>query len=56
MTKADLGAAAQCTQNTLFVVRATESIGLKVRKQKILEVDNKGASPTIGALGDASNT
>ena len=43
MTEAELAAATQCAQDMLFVMRVMESIGLKVHKPMILEVDNKGA-------------
>ena len=36
-------AATQCAQDMLFNMRILESMGLKVKKPMILEVDNKGA-------------
>jgi hypothetical protein len=43
VTEAELAAATQCAQDMLFVMRVIESIGLKVKKPMILQVDNKGA-------------
>jgi hypothetical protein len=43
VTEAELAAATQCAQDMLFVMRVIESVGLKVKKPMILEVDNKGA-------------
>ena len=43
VTEAELVAAAQCAQDMLFDMRVIESMGLKVKKPMILEVDNKGA-------------
>jgi len=33
----------QCVQDFLYVMRVLESIGLRVKKPMILEIDNKGA-------------
>jgi hypothetical protein len=43
VTEAELVAAAQCMQDMLFAMRVVESMGLKVKKPMILEIDNKGA-------------
>jgi hypothetical protein len=43
VTEAELVAATQCAQDMLFAMRAVESMGLKVKKPMILEIDNKGA-------------
>jgi hypothetical protein len=43
VTEAELVAATQCAQDMLFNMRILESMGLKVRKPMILEIDNKGA-------------
>ena len=43
VTEAELAAATQCAQDMLFVMRVMESVGLKIKKPMILEVDNKGA-------------
>jgi hypothetical protein len=43
VTKAELFAATCCAQDMLFEMRILESIGLKVKKPMILNVDNKGA-------------
>ena len=43
VTEFELAAAAQCVQDMLFVMCVMESIGLKVLKPMILELDNKGA-------------
>jgi hypothetical protein len=36
-------AATQCAQDMLFNMRILESMGFKVKKPMILEIDNKGA-------------
>ena len=43
VTEAELVAATQCAQDMLYAMRVIESMGLKVKKPMILEVDNKGA-------------
>ncbi len=43
VTEAESASATQCAQDMLFVMRVVESMGLKVKKPMILEVDNKGA-------------
>jgi hypothetical protein len=43
VTEAELAAATQCAQDMLFAMRVIESMGLKVKKPMILEIDNKGA-------------
>ena len=43
VTLAELVAGTQCAQDMLFMMRVLESIGLKVKKPMILEIDNKGA-------------
>jgi hypothetical protein len=43
VTEAELVAATQCVQDMLFNMRILESMGLKVKKPMILEIDNKGA-------------
>ncbi len=43
VTEAELVAATQCAQDMLFNMRILESMGLKVKKPMILEIDNKGA-------------
>jgi len=43
VTEAEMVSATQCAQDMLFVMRVIESMGLKVSKPMILEVDNKGA-------------
>ena len=43
VTEAESAAATQCAQDMLFNMRVLESMGLKVKKPMILEVDNKGA-------------
>jgi hypothetical protein len=42
-TEEELVASTQCTQNMLFNMRILESMGLKVKKPMILEIDKKGA-------------
>jgi hypothetical protein len=41
--EAELVAATQCAHDMLFTMRAVESMGLKVKKPMIIEIDNKGA-------------
>ena len=43
VTEAELAAATQRSQDTLVTTRVMESIGLKVKKPMILEVNDKGA-------------
>jgi hypothetical protein len=43
VTEAELVAATQCAQDMLFNMGILESMGLKVKKPMILEIDNKGA-------------
>ena len=43
VTEAELVSAVECTQDMMFVRRLLVSIGLKVKRPMILEVDNKGA-------------
>ena len=43
VTEAELVAATSCVQDMIFIMRVLESIGLKVKKPMILQVDNKGA-------------
>jgi hypothetical protein len=42
-TEAEQVSAVQCAQDMLFIMRVLESMGLKVQKPMIMEVDNKGA-------------
>jgi hypothetical protein len=41
--EAELVSGTQCAQDMLFVMRVLESIGLRVKKPMILQIDNKGA-------------
>lgn len=41
--ESELGSATTCAQDMLFTMRVLESIGLKVKKPMLLEIDNKGA-------------
>ena len=43
VAEAEENAAVECVQEMLFVMNLLESIGLKVQKPMLLEVDNKGA-------------
>jgi len=43
VTEAEYVSGTQCAQDMLFEMRVLESIGLKVKKPMILEIDNKGA-------------
>jgi len=42
-TEAEYIAAAECAQEMLFQMRVLESLGLKVEKPMVMEIDNKGA-------------
>jgi hypothetical protein len=42
-TESEQVSGTQCVQDMLFVMRVVESIGLKVKKPMIIEMDNKGA-------------
>ena len=41
--ESELASGTQCAQEMLYVMRVLESIGLKVKKPMILEIDNRGA-------------
>ena len=43
VTEAEYVAGVECAQDMLFTMRVLESMGLKVKKPMILEIDNKGA-------------
>jgi hypothetical protein len=43
VTEAETVAAVECTQDMLFGMHLLESMGLKVKKPMVLEIDNKGA-------------
>ena len=43
VTEAETVAAVSCAQDMLFQMRILETLGLKVKKPMILEIDNKGA-------------
>jgi hypothetical protein len=36
-----------CVQDMLFIMRIIESMGLRVKKPMILEIDNKGAKDLV---------
>jgi hypothetical protein len=42
VTEAELVSGTQCTQDMLFIMHVLESMGLKVKKPMILQMDNKG--------------
>jgi len=42
-TEAELMSGTECAQDMLYTMRLIESIGLKVKKPMVLEIDNKGA-------------
>jgi hypothetical protein len=42
VTEAELVSATPCAQDMIFVMRLLESIGLKVKKPMVLEVNNEG--------------
>jgi hypothetical protein len=43
VTEAELMSGTECAQDMLYTMRIVESMGLKVEKPMILEIDNKGA-------------
>ena len=43
VTEAELVAGTECAQDMMYTMRLLESIGLKVKKPMILQMDNKGA-------------
>ena len=43
VTSAESAAGVSCVQDMLFIMHVLESIGLKVKKPMVLEMDNKGA-------------
>jgi hypothetical protein len=43
VTEAETVAAVECVQDMLFGMHLLESMGLKVKKPMVLEIDNKGA-------------
>jgi hypothetical protein len=43
VTEAELMSGTECVQDMLYTMRIFESMGLKVEKPMILEIDNKGA-------------
>jgi hypothetical protein len=43
VTEAELMYGTECAQDMLYTMRIVESMGLKVEKPMILEIDNKGA-------------
>ena len=47
VTKEELVATTECAQDMLFAMRVLESMGLKVKKLMILEIDNKGAKDIL---------
>jgi hypothetical protein len=40
---AELVSGTQCAQDMLFIMRVLESMGLKIKKPMVLEIDNEGA-------------
>ena len=42
VAEAELAAGVTCSQGILYVMRVLESIGLKVKKLMLLEMENKG--------------
>jgi hypothetical protein len=42
VTSAELVSGAQCAQDVSFIMHIVESMGLKVKKPMMLEIDNKG--------------
>jgi hypothetical protein len=42
-TEAELISGTECAQDMLYSMRVVESLGLKVKKRMILDIDNKGA-------------
>jgi hypothetical protein len=47
VTEAELFAAVMAVQDMLFIMRIIESMGLRVKKPMVLEIDNKGAKDLV---------
>jgi hypothetical protein len=47
VTEAETVAAVECVQDMLFGMHLLESMGLKVKKPMVLEIDNKGAKDLV---------
>jgi hypothetical protein len=47
VTEAELFAAVMTVQDILFIMRIIASMGLRVKKQMVLEIDNKGAKDLV---------
>jgi hypothetical protein len=47
VTEAKLFAAVMAVQDILFIMRIIESMGLRVKKLMVLEIDNKGAKDLV---------
>jgi hypothetical protein len=45
--EAELFAAVMTVQDMLFIMRIVESMGLRVKKPMVLEIDNKGAKDLV---------
>jgi hypothetical protein len=43
VTEVELMSGTECAQDMMYTMRSVESMGLKVEKPMILEIDNKGA-------------
>jgi hypothetical protein len=56
VTEAEAIAATECAQDMVFTMHVMESIGLKVKKPMILEVDNKGAVDLANNWSSAGRT
>ena len=54
VTEAEIVAATDCVQGILFGMRLLESIGPKVQKPMVLEMDNKGGTNLLNSwsIGD----
>jgi hypothetical protein len=44
LTEAELMLGTECAQDMMYTIWIVESMGLKVEKPMILEIDNKGAA------------
>ena len=56
VTEAEEIAATECVQDMLFAMHLLESMGLKVKKPMILEVDNKGSKDIVDSWSTSGRT
>lgn len=56
VTEAEEVAAMDCVQDMLFGMHFLESLGLKVKKPMILEIDNKGGKDIVDSWSTSGRT